>query len=543
MSYAFINRKYFDDYIGYTHKLSPLTKNEIEDSSINNEIYDDDLEWEKLDNIYFKRSAVFYFVEESLLTALYLADGKHAYDIDLTAYFKNNNHYNLKIKSNDIKILNVKNLFWFEINVTDNFFKFQSNLLQRMLISFTDKSNVTTLNPINVKIKHKIQEKKGNLICTKCYQLSQDQIPDLMWWIELNKELGYDIVYCNNSLQYDKNFELFLNERKNFIKVVQMSYFPYFYNKSSIYLNEFEEISKYLKYSNGKMSFTHQRNSYELIQYNECYHDNKNKYKHIAIIDIDETVIPFNREATDRVKYINSLNIDECHDFNCLSKRIDICNSTGTEKIDQYINRIETEQIGILFSPGYYLTADTMKIILNRLNDFIKNYTMSELINNSIFLIVKEPNNRFNITFKFKSYDEIIYIQKITQIFNALVNEKSLKINKTIVSSNFLDRFFYYASEGTFKNSFKTFHNTKYIKRVGNHEAMHFPKNSSIKVPYYNGHLSHFRISYSNIFQYVSGQNFTIYASDFGFDINYLMCHYPKILKTIQTTTVDANNN
>ena len=541
LSYTFLYREYFKSIIiGYKDKI--LTKNDIETKNISligaknssnfqtNKSFDKVIEWEKLNNIYFKRSAAYYFVEDSLLTALYLADTKHTYDIVLTAYFTNKKIYKLKFYQIDIQIFNHNNFFWFEIKIRDDYFKKNEQYIQNLLISITDKSNFTTLNPIDVKIKYKLNDQKGNLICTKCYELNQNQILDLMWWIELNKQSGYDkIILCNNSIPNDKNLELFLDERKNFIELVQMSYFPYFNNKTNRYFKRFNEIGKYINNLKLNTSFTRERNVYEIIQYNECFYENKNKYKQITIVDLDEVIMPFHRNISNQVKYFESF-VDQCDDINCLNQRTDICKSPEIENIDAYVKSIDTRQGGFNFSPAYYLSHKTMETILGKLNIFIQNYTQNELIDKPILIIVNDPNCILNFTFRFKSKDDIAYIKMIDKIFTILINDKNININSTGLTSIFLNRFIYFASRNTFYTVFKSIHYTNNTLRVRNHNEIHKVGEPFVKVPYSEGHMSHFRISYSNAL--TKSQSFT--ATDLGFDINYLICYYPSILQTIK---------
>jgi hypothetical protein len=518
-------------------KLSIFETDEDYSSSENGQMNESEIdteEWEKLNDLYFKRSAAFYFADQSLLTVSFLAARNTINKINLTAFFRNENIYKLNFSRKDISFPNSpdhEKLFWIEIKITDSYFNANIKQIQKLTITITDEFNLTTSNPIRVKIKHEYKYKKGSLICTKCYELSKNQILDLMWWIEMNKHSGYDkIILCNNSIPKDQNLELFLNERKDFIQVVRMSYYPYFFNLTSTFLNKISDINAFIKKLKIDTSFSIEKIKYELIQYNECYYENKNKYKHIAIVDLDEVIMPFNGKISSNVEFLKNIDIDQCNDFRCLNDKIDICNSNEVENIDDYIERLnENKNFSLIFSNGYYFSDKTMADLFNQLSIQTKNSTKNLLINKPIRLNGKSPYGTLNFTFKFSSYDDIIYIEKITKIFNILINDTNIKkyINQ---SSIFLNRFFYLANNRTFFVAFKTIHDTYYMPRkVSNHNTMITYNPFANEVPYSSGHLSHFKTDFSNALK----KNDTIYASYFGFDLNYLICYYPKILQAI----------
>jgi len=146
--------------------------------------------------------------------------------------------------------------------------------------------------PIPVKLKKFFYEGEENkvVLCGKVYYLNDKQSKDFEYWIELSKLEGYEkIVIFNNSIEDTQRFRKIFSDHKDFIEVIPYQCLPNFYKKtqgSPKYI-DFYYIQNELKWD---PLYFHMH--FERLTQNECYWENKDKYKNIAILDNDESVIP-----------------------------------------------------------------------------------------------------------------------------------------------------------------------------------------------------------------------------------------------------------
>jgi hypothetical protein len=125
-------------------------------------------------------------------------------------------------------------------------------------------------------------DNKYAMLCVKNSYLKKDSFKTIEWWLQMNKLIGFDkIVLFNNSIANDLD-SLFLNvNSKQFVQIVQMQCLPNFVNKKSTYLRHI-----------GKSMTRSMRYPFDTLAVNECYYDNLDAYNHIAVMDIDELILP-----------------------------------------------------------------------------------------------------------------------------------------------------------------------------------------------------------------------------------------------------------
>jgi len=187
--------------------------------------------WEQInEDIFFKRSSAFYVIERSLLRIYFIRKKEIKYQLDfrieIKLSFEETHH--LFFKNVSIKSYGGFGLYeWNSLSynfdllrllkkdsyddILNNDYKFQ------LYISNSNNTLEETLFPIDVTLKYirsrPSKEKKGSIVCSKCFWLKQTDYQDLFWWIELNRQAGYKkIVFCNNSIPNTKEFnDLFEN--------------------------------------------------------------------------------------------------------------------------------------------------------------------------------------------------------------------------------------------------------------------------------------------------------------------------------------------
>ena len=479
-------------------------------------------QWEELNGFaYFKRSAAFYFVKTGFLTVLFIANSEQIYEIYIEAYINNQRH-KLFLNKTRVKVNRKTNttFYWLDVYIEEN--KFAEILAEsnKVNIYIKDEYNSTTLNPIEVKIKQSYKKKSGNLICTKCFYLKRNELMDLMWWIELNKQIGYDkIILCNNSIPFDTNFDQFLQKHQSFVEIVSLKNFPYFHKKTVIYMKKISEILNYLE-DKQKYIYSRHKNPYETLQYNECYLDNKEKYKYITIIDIDEIIMP----STEIQTYSKRIDSIECDQINCLKKLPKNCEVN----INQYTESLDKQNQGITFKITFYISDEIIQKLFFEIDMILSN---SSIAKNNNSITINDSKNSFNYTFTFETKNDYKYVKKLIKIYKSLIREEIIdkKFNELNKSSLFINRLFYFFNDKLIQYNPKTVHNTDSTYLVANHRAL-VPKKSYI-VPIQMGHLSHFRINYADSFKERKISEIPI--NDIYLDLDYLSCYYPQVLKNI----------
>jgi len=198
--------------------------------------------------------------------------------------------------SRSIKILELEEkVDPFRIEIIETFFNL-SNFVNNtknvnLKVNITDLNNLSIKNPIKLVIKkfNSLQSSKNHsVLCSKLYYLKKDYIKYFEWWIKINKLNGFDkIVLFNNSL--DSSFNNLFSKYKGFVEIIQYQCLPNFFienNANKTYINFFEIKQLY------NLDPLPYHIHFEFFSFNECLLMNRDKYKYVAIMDSDETIIP-----------------------------------------------------------------------------------------------------------------------------------------------------------------------------------------------------------------------------------------------------------
>jgi hypothetical protein len=202
-------------------------------------------EWESLSrHYYFKRAASFYFSDACLLHMSFIADQsitqsrfslelivEYAHQI-ISAKLTNNidvstrwmvHEYNLMQMSASFNLTR----FLIEQNLPENNYR-PVELDKLKLTVYVNEyyANMTTKSGIEVVVKNlkNIDDsvKKTALVCSKCYRMNKtiQNTRLLKWWLDLNRNIGYDkVVLCNHSIDLDSRL---LIEYKDFLTLTKV---------------------------------------------------------------------------------------------------------------------------------------------------------------------------------------------------------------------------------------------------------------------------------------------------------------------------------
>lgn len=149
-------------------------------------------------------------------------------------------------------------------------------------VSLVENPCDNTTNNLRV-IYDKPAEKKDFAVCVKGLDfLHEDLSVRLVEWIELLGLLGADKIYFYE-LQVHPNITKILNYYE---KTGQISVTPISLAGGQPNIPAFQHL-----YLTKK---TNHKRQNELIPYNDCFYKNMYKYKYIALLDIDEIIMPLN---------------------------------------------------------------------------------------------------------------------------------------------------------------------------------------------------------------------------------------------------------
>ena len=476
-------------------------------------------EWEILnENVFFKRSAAFYYVEKSLLKILFISRSKikfkPSYQIDLYSF---NTHLS-RLNQTSIHVLNRNSLYEFgSLDATLNKSQVFNGIVEEFSLHIRDSNGSYTNYPIQVKIKYENKHKSSHLICTKCYEIDSENyqyyLKDLEWWIELNKQIGYDrIILCNNSIPNNKKFNQLFNKYDKLVEIVQMNFLPSFFNNSMQFMRKNSEIKSY---TNDYYGF---RNIFEIFSYNECYLNNKNHYKYISVVDTDETIIP--TKLKNEYSFISNLKLSKCDDdLKCLKQTIKLCNSS--KNLESYLKQIDKNNKSISFKMGYYLRDETIEKLFDSFENVLKNKSIK-------IIKIKDYDLSYDYTFRISNQTDLQYLENLYKLYKILVKNKLIKkeLNGNQRKKEldlYMNRVFYLAGDVTAASFGKTIHNTDYTLAVTNH----YPQFQKVnKIDYNLGHVAHFRGAYTYAFKKTEIPIFNL-----KLNIEYLNCYYDNILK------------
>jgi hypothetical protein len=166
-----------------------------------------------------------------------------------------------------------------------------------MSVTMVDKqTKMRTRRPLNVKIKYLMGDKtkkKGMMLCGKClYAIKNEDLSNLEWYIRIHEAMGYEKVYiCNQMSEKADAFRRLVYKYKSLLQVETIKCIP------NLQPHAYLENVTYLKYPNDLTTgivgqfYRDKYFAFEYLSVNECYNDNIDKYRHIAVYDADEFVL------------------------------------------------------------------------------------------------------------------------------------------------------------------------------------------------------------------------------------------------------------
>ncbi len=534
----------YNDMLGDKQNILKLIYEPVFLSNPQNKRSECQLEWEQLnDHVFIRRPNVYFFTDLNEIHFVIFRHLKYSdYKYKLIINISDNKQTNVEHSLDKLKISNMGEHDTFKLEKVVTSF-FQLNKLNNskdfkltMILCFDDML-ICTKYPIDVVIRPYIPNKPGNkhsIICTEAYYFKKDMIQAFEWWIKLNRLHGYDkMVMYNHSLGNNDEFnQLFLKYDK-FVQLNQLQCYPNLYGNSTqvkeqpfITLNEIKNVYK-IPIWPGLHTLL------EEYVLNECFTENRPKYKYITITDQDESIAPRGllQNTIDLFKsdqdYKKLLSNYECYKGN-------LNNDKQETKLESYLSSViknlkKSEIVSFHFKMSIHLKNITANLIFKELGIFLNGLDETKPINYSV--LIDDPNEISEYGAKLKFYlsisnkDELDYAKRIYKFHTDLI-EPIFKKNKQMldeVAAEIFNRVYILFGNKSTKFLFgKTVHNTMTTNDFTAHIGGH-----AIDVPIKYGHLSHFR----QVYNLHWGSSSIYPITEFMFDFNYYNCYFKQIIK------------
>ena len=505
------------------------------------------------DYLFFKKGAAFYFLDANFFRLHFISSvaakdeisSKLNLDLEINDLQRNKilkhsipvsySYITWVVESSQVGFIQADfNLTKLSIEKELDLFKLKLSL--RVSSKLTKQMTDQSISVIIKNMRSNYDMKKSALICSKCvYLKSENDFKNFETWLELNKRNGYDqVIVCNQSIDDTAQFQRIFKKFSSFLKMKQLNCLPNLESENKLktkYLTDFKGLRK-----NGEF-FIYKFDIINQLVLNECYLDNIEKYKYIAIFDIDETV----------VSYLPSWQTNE-------KNQVEILRSCP--KIDTILNFLlgikESMKLdnkkprSLYFSQGYFLKNRIANKIFDQIDLMVRKW------NGNILTVevkdsdpkVEEEHYPSDYIFTISSPDELKYAKRLSDI-NKRIIQPFLRSNSTRIQKfiqNY-DRFFVISGDVNDFSWGKSIHDTRKTFDL----TLHHPNNFILEdknevqwdslflykqnaqyaaVPYDTAYLSHFR----NYFHW-KFQRMPITA--LRVDLNYLYCNFLPILNKL----------
>ena len=577
-----INSDFYENGNKPSQKLSSKQATNLFDE------YCDELgDWESIGNsVFFKRTGSFYFIDANLLHMLLIKkiDTNSTFSLNLFLYQKDNDSSdyvelgNKRIGPDEMLVRKHTAFDEYNFSVITVGLDLDSYLANRDLrnikiaVSVEEiRSGAKSQSYLNVKLKNLRNDynlKRGAMVCSKCVHLKKKfDFLSLRWWIELNREAGYDKLHmCDHQIEdEDSSFKNLFEKNRDFVELGHLRCLP------NLQKNKETESFRYLKrFSSLKNGKNYAVLKFELIlsvYTNECYLNNIDKYRYVAVIDNDELVLPRKtknffelNQVNDYIVNLNWVDKSSKAKKNAIFSDIN-CNRYQTNKvfqnkkeIESYLNEISNfvefkRPLTIHSYMAFYMYNSLVEKIFLELEKALEIPSTLEAVEKlkDVTFIVNdfntEPEFNNSFTFILKTRREFDYAKNLLGIYRDVI-EPYLKRNKDLIarSTYDYDRFFYVAGRNNHFACGKSIHDSRSAFDFSVHyleNAIKVAENGSISIGPKSSddhfmddnlaHVSHFRRAFS----YLSAKYQPLPIEFFRIDLNYLNCYFVPMLQRI----------
>lgn len=456
--------------------------------------YCDEIEWMSFNNrtVFIKRSAVFYLPQLDLLRLHMIIKTGVIFKPSITVSDR------VRVKYNLYTTWSVAEYSLVNLDAVVN---------KPVMSTGALKVNINGLQlPIKL-IYLGNNNKTGAMICTKCLHIDNRSIDSLDWWLQLNRQIGYERVsMCNHSI--DSSFHALFQKFNSFIQLSDLKCIPNLQTSNDKYFNSYTNLTFNKEYFVYKFELINQ------LILNECYMNNMERYEHIAVIDIDEAILPKQKLS----KLVNLEIEASCAAYNI-----------GSYLTDLYKNGAK-QNVSLYFRQAFYLPDAIMAQAVVQLDQLVgKNRTRLNTIlpiNYTRYDPRTKIKHQLVFSFTIQSQKEWKYALRVASLYKNLV----ARVNVT--AEDQFNRGFFITGPLTNNRNGKTLVNTDHALDLNIHvpessfksengryiiERKTSGKNAFSFLDHDLGQLSHFRSSLN--FDYTHIPFESVY-----FDTDYFKC-------------------
>ena len=193
---------------------------------------------------------------------------------------------------------------------------------------------------------------------------------------------------------------------------------------------------------------------------------------------------------------------------------------------------------------GFYLKHKTMKIIFNKIGEFLNSFNNSNNLTRFDFTIhidIKEkclPNKDLYLNLTIKNKDDFKYIKYLYEMHMKYIEPFLIK-NKNILDkfNDTFNRFYYFTGKTSISSIWlvKSIHDTLQTTELSTHYAKNKVDNKYVPEEY--GHSCHFKTKYCTYFSMASlFVNRILPVKELYFDYNYFHFYFKPILNNMFET-------
>jgi hypothetical protein len=541
-------------------------------------------EWELLTlgdhhNLFFKRSAAFYFLDANLLRVHFVASQaerslvKRSFILHVMFHHRGD-LISVQTKRLCAKLHSLHNWSKYEVYFIDAMLDLRKYNLTKIMKQHSDMKLIIEHEPmakrtsraLNVNVKYLVREsgkKRSAMHCGKCLHLKQKtDLVDLAWWLQLMRKAGYQkVVLCDHMIEKSPAFASLIESNKDLVEIVNLKCIPNMQHLAKfgkyLYLKNYRSLVVTDTETNRLVYDVTKIETIGELYYNECYLRNIDKFRHIAVNDVDELVIPKRIEKfADIEKFIDYISSSQVNnsilaEFSC-KENLTIGDYLPDllAKIDN--NKKASHEKSIYFRQGHYIFNEIVEELFKELDaEFTKQSSLkpkASFAKLEIKVLNQSTAKAFKVdlpyTFTIESEREYNYAVNLLKLYKLEI-EPFLKKNQQHLkqtAGNF-DRLFFVTGEHNEHVSGKVVHNTLRTMDVYIHYAIDVinvdktgrkmpwlsyqkKKTDDLKAPRNLAHLAHFR-RYLNF----DAKQTVMPITSFHFDLNYFKCFLVPLLQ------------
>ena len=554
-------------------------------------------EWESIENnFFFKRSAVFYFIDASFFRLNLVKNSNTQPNFILTLFItvENKNSINKwsfdhkqdgaylqstwRIDEYDLILMNVGfNLTSFLLDKSVSLDGINLGKDVRIDIFIEDmNSRQKTRLKLNTKLKYlkksQNDKPKSSIVCSKCLYITKEGYKNFEWWIEVSKESGYDnVAFCNHTISNDISFINLFNKHKDYLHITELRCVPNLLGQSEPvkYFNNFKKLTKPDRtFDIYKVEIINQ------MVLTECYLNYIDEYKYISIVDPDEAILinkhseyfeltqtndllrdSFISNNTDLELIKSKIFSNKCERYKPDQSVVSELKNANMTNMENYLNELNEKKTlkvtrSFYFGQGFFLKYDIVEKIFKTLETFFTStpvYTIGNTFN--VHVVDNDPfiqnkHHPFDYIFTISNIYEFDYGKSMLLLYRSIIQPYVDK-NKGIFSQyvDDFDRIFFITGN---VNDFawgKSIHNTSKTFDLTIHHATKYINETSTNLYTDNAYLDmksalYYGIPYnlahlSHFRTHFHWKFAPMTITSINIDLNYLNCYFRPIINRL----------